>query len=147
MIKKISIFLAGLIILLLMSPMFVYWWALSNVENVPVPSKIELTDIQERAIWTEQKEAGDPRLKKVTPYGYILNFYCQIERGLYSPECMSKYPGLRVSALAVRNQVNEQIKNRGNLSWQVTWVAYTIWATQNWTVHQVLSTYYESFNT
>jgi hypothetical protein len=140
-----GVLITGFLILLLVSPMFLYWWGLSNVE-VPVPSKLKLTAKQEQEIWLKEREVGTPRIDKTTPYGYIIYFSCNTNEGLYSAKCMSEYPGLRISALAVRNQVAEQVRGKGSTVWQVTWMAYTIWATRNWDVHQILSTYYEAYN-
>lgn len=127
--------------------MFVYWWGLSNLETEPVPSKIELTSDQEQAIWRKEKEVGTPNIKSITPYGYIFYFACNTDKGLYATECMESYPGLRVSTLAVRRQVGKQVTGKGNGVWQVTWLAYTIWVTQHWDIHQVLATYHEAYNT
>lgn len=133
--------------LILLSPMFVYWWGLSNLETDPVPSQIRLTAEQEQKIWIKEKESGVPRIKSVTPYGYILSFACNVNNGLYATECMEKYPGLRLSALAVRRQVGEQVAGKGNTVWQLTWLAYTIWVSQHWDIHQILATYHEAYNT
>jgi len=147
MIRKLGALLAGLIVLTAASPMFLYWWGLSNLASVPVSSQLRLTAAQEREIWIEEKETGTPRINKATPYGYILYFSCHLSYGPNSFECKSEYPGLRVSAFSVRNQLAEQVRGKGNTVWQVTWAAYTIWVTRNWDVHQVLSTYYETYNT
>lgn len=127
--------------------MFIYWWGLSNLETVPVPSKIRLTLEQERQIWSKEKEAGTPHIKSVTPYGYILSIACNMNKGLDATECMEKYPGLRLSAFAVRSQVGAQVAGKRNIVWQITWMAYTIWVTQHWDIHQILATYHEAYNT
>lgn len=147
MIRKLGFIFIGLFIVILLSPMLVYWWGLSNLETDPVPSHIKLTLEQEQQIWSKEKEAGTPRIKSVTPYGYIFSFSCNVNQGLYATECMEKYPGLRLSALAVRTQVAEQVAGKGNGVWQVTWMAYTIWVTQHWDIHQILATYHEAYNT
>jgi len=147
MIKKIGASIVGLILLALASPMFIYWWGLSNLETAPVPSQLKLTATQELDLWKNEKETGTPRINKATPYGYILYFFCHANKGLHSKECMSEYPGLRISAFAIRKQVAKQVSGKGNTIWQVTWIAYTIWVTQNWNANQILSTYYEAYNT
>ncbi len=147
MVKKLGIVIIGLIILVLLSPLFLYWWGLSNLEGLPQPSQIKLTFEQELEIWQKEKETGNPAVKEITVYGYILSFNCNIEVGLYAQKCMSKYPGLRVSALAIRNQVAKQVYGRGNTVWHFTWAAYSIWVTRNWDVHQILATYHEAYNT
>ena len=146
-IRKLGAAIIGLVVLMLLSPMLIYWWGLSNLETDPVPSTIKLTPKQEQEIWRKEKEVGSPSIKSVTPYGYILYFNCGVDKGLYANECMEKYPGLRLSALAVRRQVGAQVAGKGSLVWQVTWLAYTIWVTQNWNVHQILATYHEAYNT
>ncbi len=147
MIKKLGYIFVGLVILALLSPMFVYWWGLSNMENNPVPSQIRLTSEQEQQIWSKEMEAGVPRIKSVTPYGYILLLACQGYKGLYAIECMEKYPGLRLSGLAVRELVRTQVVGKGNTVWLFTCMAYTIWVTQHWDIHQILATYHEVYNT
>lgn len=147
MIRKFGLIFIGLFVLMLLSPMFIYWWGLSNLETDPVPSQIRLTSEQEQQIWSKEKEAGAPRIKSVTPYGYILSFACNVNKGLYATECMEKYPGLRLSALAVRRQVGKQVAGKKSIVWQVTWLASTIWVTQHWDIHQILATYHEAYNT
>ena len=147
MIRKLGYIFVGLIVLALLSPMFVYWWGLSNLETDPVSSQIRLTSEQEQQIWSKEKEVGTPRIKSITPYGYILSFACNVNKGLYATECMDKYPGVRLSALAVRKQVGKQVAGRGKIVWQVTWLSYTIWVTQHWDIHKILATYHEAYNT
>ena len=147
MIRKLGGIFIGLVSLLLLSPMLLYWWGLSNLETKPIPSNIKLTAVQEQEIWDREKEAGVPSIKGITPYGYILFFNCNIKKGLNAAECLLQYPGVRVSALAIRRQVAEKVQGRGNGVWQVTWAAYTIWVTQNWNAHQILATYHEAYNT
>ncbi len=147
MIWKLGFIFTRLVVLTLLSPMVVYWWGLSNIESDPVPSQIRLTSEQEQQIWIKEKEVGTPHIKSVTPYGYILSFACNLNKGLYASECMEKYPGLRLSALAVRRQVGKQVAGKRNGVWQVAWMAYTIWVTQHWDIHQILATYHEAYNT
>ena len=90
--------------------MFVYWWGLSNLETDPIPSQIRLTSEQENQIWSKEKEVGTPRIKSVTPYGYILSFACNVNKGQYATECMEEYPGLRLSAIAVKRQVGNKLQ-------------------------------------
>ena len=147
MFKKLGFITIGLITLAFLSPLFLYWWGLSNLVVLPQPSQIKLTPQQELEIWQKEKEVGNPTVKEVNVYGYILSVYCNVEIGLYAQKCMSKYPGLRVSALAVRHQVAKQAHGKGNTTWQLTWAAYSIWVTRNWDIHQILATYYEAHNT
>lgn len=126
MLKKLGVVTIGLIILVLLPPLILYSWGLSNLGELPQPSQIKLTSEKELEIWENVKEAGDPRIKKINAYSYILSIYCNANSGLHAPECMSKYPGLRISALAVRNQVSQQVYGKGNTVWQFTWVAYSI---------------------
>lgn len=147
MIKKSGFIFFGLVVLILVSPMIAYWWGLINLDTRPSPSKIKLTSEQEQQIWSKEKEAGSPRIKSVSPYGYILSVACEMDKGLYATECMEKYPGLRLSALAVRDQVRAQVVGKGKMTWHITWMAYTIWVTRHWDVHQILATYHEAYNT
>jgi hypothetical protein len=147
MIRKLGAIIIGLVVLVLLSPMLIYWWGLSNLETDPTHSTIKLTSEQEQQIWSKEKEVGTPHIKSVTPYGYILSFACNVNKGLYATECMEKYPGLRLSALAVRRQVGKQVEGKGNTAWQISWLACTIWVTQNWDIHQILATYHEAYNT
>jgi len=147
MINKLRLIATGITALIFLSPLFLYWWGLANLSELPQPSKIKLTVEQELDIWKKEKEIGPPRVKKVTAYGYILSVYCNVKVGLYAQECMSQYPGLRISSLAIRNQVASQIHGKGNIVWQLTWVAYSIWVTRNWDIHQILATYHETYNT
>jgi hypothetical protein len=147
MIRKLGAIFIGLVVLVLLLPVLIYWWGLSNLETEPVPSTIKLTSEQEQEIWRKEKEVGNPYIKSVTPYGYILYFSCSTKKGLNATECMEGYPGLRLSALAVRRQVGKQLAGKGSVVWQITWLAYTIWVTQHWDVHQILATYHEAYNT
>ena len=145
--KKLGLIFSGIIFLILLSPLFLYWWGLSNLEQIPQPSQLKLTPEQELNIWNKEKEVGSPRVKAITVYGYMGHFYCNTSNGLNSHECMNKYPGVRISTLAIRNQVAEQIRGKGNTVWQFTWAAYSIWVTRNWDIHQILATYHEAYNT
>ena len=147
MIRKLGLIFVVFVVLILLSPMFVYWWGLSNLETDPVPSQAKLTSEQEQHIWSKEKEMGAPRIKSITPYGYMLSIACIANKGLYATECMEEYPGLRLSALAVRRQVGDQVAGKGNTVWQLTWMSYTIWVTQHWDIHQILATYHEAYNT
>jgi hypothetical protein len=55
MIRKLGLIFIGLVVLMLLSPMFIYWWGLSNLETDPVPSQIRLTSEQEQQIWSKEK--------------------------------------------------------------------------------------------
>ena len=147
MLKKLGFLIIGLVILVSLTPLFLYWWGLSNLKELPQPSQIKLTSQQQLEIWQKEKEIGNPAVREVNVYSYILSVYCNIEIGLYAQKCMSKYPGLRVSSLAVRNQVAKQVHGKGNTVWQLTWAAYSIWVTRNWDIHQILATYHEAYNT
>ena len=126
--------------------MMLYWLGLSYLESNPVPSEIQLSDEKQQKIWGKEKELGLPRVKNITPYGYILSIYCQVNNSLFAAECMNQYPGLRLSALAVRQQVFEQVQGKGNTTWHLAWAAYTIWVTNNWNIHQIIGTYYEAYS-
>jgi hypothetical protein len=144
MIRKLGYIFGGAVSLMLLSPMFVYWWGLLNLDADPVPSQIRLTSEQEQIIWTKEKETGVPHIKSITPYGYILSVICNVNKGFNASECMEKYPGLRLSTLAVRRQMGSQVTGKGNTVWQITWLAYTTWVTQHWDIHQILATYQNS---
>lgn len=110
-----------------------------------MPSEIKLTPDRELMIWKESKEVGEPRIRPITVYGYLLHACCQVREGLYATECMNKYPGLRLASLSIRNQVAEKVGDRGSSVWQVTWAAYSVWVTRNWNIHQILATYDETY--
>lgn len=147
MLKKIVWSLLVILLLAIISPMFLYWWGLSNLDEVPRPSAAKLSSDRELAIWMNEKEAGEPRVKPITVYGYILYLYCQVGEGLHAKECIGRYPGLRVASLSVRNHVAEKTRGQGSSVWQVTWAAYSIWVTRNWDIHQILATYDEAYGT
>jgi len=147
MLRKLSYIFSGLIVLVILSPLFIYWWGLSNLETLPVPSNMRLTEFQEQEIWDKGKEIGIPNIKEISVYGFISSVVCNVRKGLNAKECLSKYPGLRISAFAIKQQVLKQVRGQRNIVWQVTWMASTIWVTQNWNIHQVLATYHETYNT
>ena len=143
--KIIAASFAVLIVLLCFSPQAVYWWGLSNLDNKPVASENRITPEQELEIWQKEFGVGTPRVEPVTPYGYLFYIYCNVDLGLRNQECESRYPGLRVSSFAVKYQVADGLRGKMSSSWQVTWMAYTIWATRSWDIHQILATYHEKF--
>lgn len=147
MLKRLGLIFFGVMFFVLLSPLALYWWGLSNLENMPQPTQLTLTSEEELRIWNQGKELGSPRVRKITVYAYIGYLYCNANSGLYSHKCMNKYPGLSVSALAVRNQVAEHVRDQGNITWPLTWAACTIWVTNNWNIHQILATYNEAKNT
>lgn len=117
------------------------------MDQPPRPSENKLSPDRELMIWVEGKEIGEPKVKPITVYGYILHMSCQAREGLYVAECMDRYPGLRLASLSIRNQVAEKVRGQGNSVWQVTWIAYSIWVTRNWNIHQILATYDEAYDT
>ncbi len=147
MLKRIGWSFLLLLILALLSPLFLYWWGLSNLDEPPIPSEIKLSPDRELMIWVGEKEVGEPRVKPVTVYSYIFHMHCQVKEGLYAATCMDRYPGLRLASLSIRKQVAEKVRGQGNSVWQVTWIAYSIWATRNWDIHQILATYDEEYGT
>jgi hypothetical protein len=148
MVKTFVILITLLLFLAVLSPMVFYWWGLSNLDSQPVPSTRQITEGQRQTIWDKLKEVGSPNVKPISPYGYILYFQCEVSNGLNSQKCASKYPGIKISALSIRNQVRAKIGDYpSNLKWQFTWLAYTIWVTKNWNTEQIISTYYEASNT
>lgn len=139
-----SSLLLALITLLALSPMLIYWWGLSNLDTPPVPSQLELTSEQQRQIWKHAGEVGEPDIHKLNPYRYIALFVCVSKQGVHSDICRSEYPGAQISAFSVRSQVADQVRGQNNLVWHVTWMAYAIWITRNWSKEEIISTYYES---
>jgi len=127
--------------------MIMYWWGLSNIERPPIPSQILLTQEQKLHIWVSARETGDPKVTKMTPYGYLFYIYCEGNKINDLNSCTTKYPGLKIAAFSVREQVQDGLQNDlTNLKWKFTWMAYTIWVTRNWNIDQITATYYEASN-
>lgn len=139
--RKVLIISLVVICLLVVSPIFAYWRGLSNIAIGPLPSNSRITHEQQNIIWLKEFGEGKPRVERITPYGYIAYIYCVTTHSPHSNECKSKYPGVRLAALSVRTQVAEQVRGRGNTVWQFSWMAYSIWVTQNWNIEQILATY------
>jgi len=147
MLKKIAWSFVVFLFVIVLIPQFMYWWGLSNLDQLPSPSESKLSPERELKIWLNEKEVGEPRVRPITAYGYILHAKCQVKEGLYAEVCMEKYPGLRLASLAVRPQVSDGVRGKGHSVWQVTWASYAIWATRNWDIHQILATYDEAYGT
>ncbi|MGJ3254718.1 MAG: hypothetical protein ACFE0K_00175 [Alcanivorax sp.] len=147
MLKKFACLFFFVTVLTLLSPLLAYWWGLSLLEHEPSPSLHTLTEQQRNRIWIKEFGVGAPRLKPISPYGYLAHLYCAYRNNPGSEKCASQYPGLRVSALAIRNQVAEQVRGQGNTAWQLAWISYTIWVTRHWDIDQVLATYHDAYNT
>ncbi len=147
MVKKFAIVIITMIMLVLLSPMFVYWWGLSNIEQPLIPSQKRLSPELELAIWQQEKQVGAPRVKPISIYGYIGYLHCFSSNygEAFPHKCMNKYPGLRIANFAVRKQVGERVGGQGNTVYQLTGLAYSIWATQHWDIHQILATYYDTY--
>lgn len=128
--------------MILVSPMLLYWWGLSVMNNDPAPSSQVLTMEQEREVWSKAREVGNPRVRSVNPYSYLFYLKCSFEYGVDHIECLERFPGLRVGAFAVRAQVAQALQDRGHGSWPISWMAYTIWVSRNWDIHQILATCY-----
>lgn len=145
-IRALGLIFTVTFLFLFLSPMFIYWWGLSNLKTEPIPSQVKLTLHQERKIWSKEREVGIPRIKSINAYEYILWLYCNADKGLYANGCREKYPGLNLSALAVRQQVINELAEENNIAWHVTWSAYAIWVTQHWDIHQILATYHDAYD-
>ncbi|MGS2724532.1 hypothetical protein ACVBEJ_12385 [Porticoccus sp. GXU_MW_L64] len=125
----------GLIFVLVLSlPMFAYWWGLSQIDGLSQPIDLNLTEVEEKEVWLNAKEVGKPRLRKMSAYSYLLMIKCGIN-------CKDKYPGVGITAQAIRSEVSSKLEHGNSTHWQFTWMAYTIWATRNWTLDEVISTY------
>lgn len=142
--KKIYLVGSIPIIFLLLSPMFIYGWGLSNLASKPVPSTVHLSYEKQKNIWFHVGEVGEPSIKPVTPYGYIGYLKCYNDNLAAIEVCSKKYPGLRIAYLSVKDQVLDKIVDRRALYWHITGAAYAVWVTRNWNVQQVISTYNES---
>ena len=136
------------ILLIVLSPYFLYWWGLSNIKDELTPSDKILSKEQKISIWVDAKEYGNsPKLKQTNPYSYIMFLYCELNKEPTSNKCSETQPGLKVSALSIRNKVRERVgEYPSSLKWQLTWLSYTIWVTNNWNIQQVLSTYNEQYS-
>ncbi|WP_444907873.1 hypothetical protein ACJJIR_07585 [Microbulbifer sp. SSSA008] len=134
MVKKLLITFALIIILFLMSPMFMYWWGLSQIDGLGKPVDLNLTQDEKNEIWIAAREVGKPRLRKLNPYSYLLMVNCGVN-------CRDRFPGSNITAQAIRAEVSSQLNHGNNTHWQFTWMAYTIWATNNWSLDEVVSTY------
>jgi len=134
-------------IIFLLSPLFIYMWGLSNIKGALIPTSITISEKQKTQIWEHAKEYGTtPKVKPITPYGYLAFFYCLTQNDIKSTNCAEKYPGLRITSFAIRNKVRKNLgENFSNLKWQITWISYSIWATRNWNIQQILSTYHEEY--
>jgi hypothetical protein len=141
--KKITLTLTATALLTVVgSPLWVYLWGLSNLSSYPKPAPYVLSAVQEQALWQEAGEVGIPRIRPLNAYTYLAYIYCVNEHGLIESDCRTSYPGLHVSAFAVHKQVGEESHQKGNTWWQITWMAYTIWVTRHWSVHEILATYH-----
>ncbi|MFT0211702.1 hypothetical protein VQ643_03685 [Pseudomonas sp. F1_0610] len=139
MLKKMAYGFVFLLVLVGISPLFVYWWALSNLDQLPQPSSIKLSAERELVIWQKEKQTGEPRIESITVYGFV---FCLMNQ----PQCVDRYSGLRLASFAVRNQVAAGVQGKGTWIWHTTWAAYSIWAANNWDIHQILATYDEAYN-
>ena len=128
------------------SPVLIYYWGLSNLKSNPVASDITLSSIEEAKIWEKEFGLGKPRVKEINPYQYIGYLYCSYKNEPNSIKCKTSYPGFSLAAFSVREQVREQVQGKGNTVWQFTWASYSVWATKNWNIHQLLATYSETYD-
>jgi hypothetical protein len=132
---KNLIITAGIIVVIVVSlPMIAYWWGLSQIDGLSQPKNIFLTEIEKKEIWLSAKETGEPRLREMSAYSYLLMINCGVN-------CKDEYPGVNITAQAIRSEVSSKLEPENNTRWQFTWMAYTIWATQNWSLDEVISTY------
>ena len=146
--KKFALILMAIILCIVATPLLVYWWGLSNLQSVPVVSKLQLDSKTEEKIWQQEFGTGKPRVKILNPYSYIYYVYwCTTETVPHSVKCQSKFPGIRIVALGIRNQIAPQVHGMGHTVWHITWASYSIWATRNWNIHQIIATYHEAKNT
>ena len=134
MTKKLIITTGVVLFLILSLPMFAYWWGLSQIDGLSQPRDLNLTEAEKNEIWVSAKEVGKPRLRKMSAHCYILMINCGIN-------CKDEYPGVSIAAQAIRSEVFSKLSHGNNTLWQFTWMAYTIWATKNWTLDEVISTY------
>ncbi len=132
---KKSLVTIGIIVAVVLSlPMLAYWWGLSQIDGLSKPKNLYLTEVEKNEIWVSAKEAGEPRLREMSAYSYLLMINCRIN-------CKDEYPGIGITAQAIRSEVSSKLEHGNNTHWQFTWMAYTIWATQKWTLDEVISTY------
>lgn len=136
--RTISILLVVCVFLALASPMVLYWWGKSNVSGLPASSEIRLTVEQNVMLWEKFGGNGEPAIKKLNPYTFIGSLICQKKHTMKSDICSKTYPGLAHASYAVRDHIDQNIQNVGNIERNVSWAAYTIWATKTWSIDRIL---------
>ena len=136
--RSILILIVIFIFLIMSGPMIVYWWGRSNVSELPRAVEISLSVEQKAKLWEKLGGSGEPKLKKLNPYSFIGSLICIKNHSMKSDVCSKRYPGLTHASIAIRGDVGQSIKTKGNLEWHVTSAAYTIWATRVWSIDKIL---------
>ncbi|MDO6524534.1 hypothetical protein Q4519_02450 [Motilimonas sp. 1_MG-2023] len=144
--KKLILSLLFFTFILATSPQLIYWWGLSKIDGLPVPSKVKQSEERELEIWLTNHNTGTPTSKPISPYGYAALFYCVGNNAVEDEICFQNYPSLKISNLVAREHVYNKLADRSSFNWHLSCVAYTIWITKNWDIHQILSAYDEINN-
>ena len=131
LISALALLLTGYLI-----PWGIYWYGLSLIDEYPESVSEAMSPDDFRAEWARFGGVGEPKLKSLTPWAYLL-CYTDFERCAANDR---KYGVLHADKLALAHLAFRDSQSRKPENLGLKRAALTIWITRNWRIEEVLTT-------
>jgi hypothetical protein len=130
--KIIAIFLGGIALLAVGTPLGLYWLGLSNVEGRPEPPTQMREIAADTALLGQYFNNESPIVVRVlNPWSYL---------GEMRPVLpVPRLNGSHAVWIIVRNYNGSHLRNHRGIWWHLSGAALTIWVTRNWTTDQIVT--------
>lgn len=128
---RICVALLGLVILLiLVAPLILYSWGLSNVDGRPQRPLRMVSSVEQTRIWKKAGGSEPAVVESMNPCGFFGRFLDDSHRA----------PAGEVAAYWIaRSYLLEHRREPGMAAWHGSIAALTIWITRNWSTEEILT--------
>lgn len=135
----------ALVVLVLLSPMMIYWVGLHGISRLPEPPTEVLSAAQQDWVWRLTKSPGEPVIEKRNPYSYVYRFYTMANTdNVASPQKTSG--GDRVVHWVTRDYLHTLEARPSNTWWQLSNASLSIWLTRHWTQEQIFAASFKALH-
>jgi hypothetical protein len=126
-----AVLVCASVVLLLGSPVALYWLGLSAIEGRPTkPTQIASVE-QQSLVWKRAHGEGEPRVEADNPYAYLAS--------ILSSQRQRTPPGQLVTWWVASDYLAKQEGHKGMGWWHLSGAALSIWLSRNWTSEEILS--------
>jgi hypothetical protein len=126
-----AILIATSAMLMLASPLALYWLGLSGVEGLPSkPPKLASKD-QQAQVWRQARGDGIPAVEVMNPYAVLFRLFAASPRRTPPSELVTWW--------VASGYLSEHRRHKGMGWWHLSGTALTIWLSRNWSTEEILS--------